>query len=131
MEGISTKDDPLIGKYRRQFEEVGNYFGVPLGEGGYGSASTGIASWADIQAGLDGYSFYVSLYNAFVSNPNGGAYHFSLSNYNVAQWNEQTNPNWFVPGLNTDDTFDPAVPPPFPGSPPRRPRFKVPILIAD
>ena len=34
MEGISTKDDPLIGKYRRQFEEVGNYFGVPLGEGG-------------------------------------------------------------------------------------------------
>jgi hypothetical protein len=108
-----------------QFQAVGNYFHVPLGgQGGYGTLATGIASQGDIQAGLDGYTFYVSLFEAFMSNPTGSAYKFSLSNYSVAQWNEQNNPNsWGPPALNRDDKFDPAipVPKPFPAVPPRPP----------
>jgi RHS repeat-associated protein len=113
MEGVSSTVDPLIGKYSAQFAAVANYFGMPLGEGGYGSASTGIISWADIQAGLDGYSFYESMYQAFMSNASN-VYQFSLSNYDVAKWNEQTNPNsWSNPPVNRDDDYVPALPPGF------------------
>jgi hypothetical protein len=109
MEGVSPQADPLIAKYEKQFTEVGKHFGCPS-FGYFGSDVTGIASWADIQAGLDGYEFYVSLYNAFLSNPNGNPPTFSLKSYNVSKWNEQNNKNWFVHGLKRDDHYDPGVP---------------------
>jgi hypothetical protein len=116
MEGIPDTYDPLIDKYRVQLAEVGAYFHVPLGKGGYGSASTGVASWADIQANLDGYLFYESLFLAFMKAPAGTAPVFSLSNYSISKWNEQNNKNWFVPSLKIDDKYDYALAPPPPSA---------------
>jgi RHS repeat-associated protein len=91
-------------------------YGASMFFGIFGAASTGVISYADIQANYNGASFY----RALAKDPYG--YTFNIKNdiprAILAQWNEQTNKNRFVPGITVDDTVFPPAPAVITGRPP-------------
>jgi len=78
--------EPLLGKFK---------------VGSFGSATTGVTSYADIQANLAGYKFYEKLMDAYRK---GGNYNFKVSDYDTRTFNESTvTPNKFASDLKVND----------------------------
>ena len=61
--------------------------------GFYGARVSGVISFADMNANEDGFRFYHDL----VNDP--AEYHFQIRSFPIENWNEQTVPSKFIPGL--------------------------------
>jgi hypothetical protein len=82
-------------------------FGDSVGPGIFGAISTGVISYADIQANYNGFLFY----KALAADPYN--YRFRVGDIPLAilkQWNEQINRNRFVGDITVDDTLFPPKP---------------------
>jgi RHS repeat-associated protein len=85
----------------------GYYAGLstPFGEktwfGKYGSESTGVISYADINANDNGLKFYRNLFDAYTKGQ--ATFTFSVGDYAIQDFNEQNVPNKFVNGLTVND----------------------------
>ena len=93
MEGHPDVKKDLYTKYKRLFGHYCLNCIIAGGFGYYGSASTGVISNADLAANEDGYIFYQKL------SQNIPDFKFALSDYDLKQWNEQTNKSLYIPGL--------------------------------
>jgi hypothetical protein len=112
MEGASGPDPFYPGQ---SFDDTGLNFGYMAGWfggtpiksmrfGHFGSYSTGVISFADINANEEGYLFYDKLYSAYQKGQKLYPFQFSVFDYKYTGFNEQTVKNQFVPGLKVDDT---------------------------
>jgi hypothetical protein len=80
----------------RRFNFDFNRFGY------YGSYSSGVISYADMNANEEGYKFYENVYESYKK---GEKYVFSVNDYNTASFNEaQNSPSRFSRGLVVDDS---------------------------
>jgi hypothetical protein len=68
----------------------------PMGfrTGGYGEATTGVMSKADMEANRQGGQFYTDLDKAMKA---GAAFNFDICRYVNGNWSEENNPNDYVP----------------------------------
>ncbi len=93
MEGDPQLAQDEHKKYKKVF---GEYCGICTFLGGFGyfgATSTGVISFADMAANESGFHFYKNL----SENPLG--YYFDFSDFDVATWNEEINPNGYIPEL--------------------------------
>ncbi len=102
MEG---ENSPNVAAFENAYEKMGKTFGVSR-KGYFGSWSTGIISHGDMTANEEGYRFYRLLYNAFIKNPSGQPFHFSINDYDISNMNEQNVPNSFTGGIKANDIYD-------------------------
>ena len=93
MEG----DDALPESERPRYQDIYAEFcwvcTLRGGFGFFGARSTGVISFADIQANESGYQFFRDL----ARDP--GGYKFEASALPVHLWNEETSPSKYMPGL--------------------------------
>ena len=97
MEG----DDAVPVEVRSRYEKIyGAFCSVCVVRGGFGffgAKSTGVISYADINANESGYQFF----SALADDP--GGYQFKILSFPVETWNEQHSPSKLVPGLKSRD----------------------------
>ena len=93
MEG----DPALAAELRQKYYDVyGHYCRICVLAGGFGyfgMAATGVCSFADMNANESGYQFFMNLWR------NPATTRFAIRTLNVRQWNEDSVPSKFLPGL--------------------------------
>jgi len=93
MEGDPDLPSELHKKYRKLFGEYCAICTLFGGFGYFGATSTGVISYGDMAANLAGLDFYTRL------QEDPGHYVFDFSDYDVASWNEDSNPNRYIKEL--------------------------------
>jgi RHS repeat-associated protein len=87
-----------------QYKRISSKFGVKTWMGIYGSESTGVVSYADINANLEGLKFYKKLVNAYQKGQKSFGFVFSVNDYKFQDFNEQREENVFLRGLQVNDS---------------------------
>lgn len=92
--GLFMEGDPDLAEENRQrYDTMFKKYVYPSWFGFYGSATTGVVSYSDMNANEDGYKFFSELYK----DPYN--YKFSFSNFNVKNWNEENVGNKYLHGI--------------------------------
>lgn len=103
MEGDSDLPESSFKKYRQVF---GNYCSACVRLGGfgyYGSKSTGVISYADIEANESGFEFYQALWAA------PATHRLKFVDFEVKKWNEQYSKSKFIPGFKVKTKEDAGI----------------------
>ena len=93
MEGDDALPEAERPRYKDIYAEFCWVCTLRGGFGFFGASSTGVISYADMQANESGYQFFNSLAN------DPGGYKFQVSTLPVELWNEENSPSKYMPGL--------------------------------
>lgn len=99
--GAKEIDSRWTAAINSRFPDAGKMF-----PGVFGAASTGVISYADIQANEDGFRFYRDL----AADPYGYQFNINRAIPLIRQWNEQLNKNRFVGTVKVNDKRFPPQP---------------------